>query len=784
MTELKKPEILKYAEEIQLEKYKFISYELFNLKNLIKGSQPIDHNKENIFEFILYPELISIDGIKNNIFKLFNVTNNNELEFVLLEEINILFQKENDIKNSNKEIAIRCQFYKILESLSTFVSHSLIYFQYNNNNKSFEFFNKWILFDNKITKSILYAYIKIFNLKNILYDFYAFNREKLLSLPDNNRILFLISILNLQIIFPFEYLAKKKNNFFAQKTCIYELFNTYNRTIKEVSNLTDYLSKYNSNSVQPSMVEKIINDNDIQNRIDTKIKSILIEKLMINFSLKKETNNKENEIFIYYKIILNNIDIISKAYVIDWIDLNAIFKKYLENKDYDKNIEMLSSVKSIDIMENFLNDDLLIDLLKSIPIGKIKLFSKIIKPKANIIKYLLNTNTMKNRLKIIKILKLNKNEYDPLYDKIIIDNFLINKINSCIDNSFDILIDYALIDNAIYNTLMYILMKKKYLTNSTLKNNNDNKTRNDNYDIISLNEEDEEVKEDYRKIIINDLNSFDNLNQYFLNESKKRNIKYLNDRKKNNILSKSDKEKILCIYHMAKSKNYKLTKYHQKIFDEIFQDVSSIEINYSKYISDDKLEPHDSSCISINSKIQKISFIDNIKSFKDNFNFFKNSKYIGIDSEWRQPFYSNIKGNASILQLSNYSETNVMIIDLLKMNTDNEFFNLFEKNFKDKIFIGYSFSQCDIEQFEEPLKNMFQNSKIIDLIDLYQHKFLKKVGSLKDLCKEILGSNLCKYEQCSNWENRPLRKRQLHYAALDAIICVSLFKKLRNTESE
>ena len=77
---------------------------------------------------------------------------------------------------------------------------------------------------------------------------------------------------------------------------------------------------------------------------------------------------------------------------------------------------------------------------------------------------------------------------------------------------------------------------------------------------------------------------------------------------------------------------------------------------------------------------------------------------------------------------------------------------------------------------------MFKQSTIIDLIDIYQHKFLEKAPSLKDLCLRFLGNKLCKYEQCSNWDNRPLKKRQLHYAALDAIVCISLYKKLASID--
>ena len=112
------------------------------------------------------------------------------------------------------------------------------------------------------------------------------------------------------------------------------------------------------------------------------------------------------------------------------------------------------------------------------------------------------------------------------------------------------------------------------------------------------------------------------------------------------------------------------------------------------------------------------------------------------------------------------------------MKDDKEFFDLFKQNFKDKIFIGYAFNKSDIEQFFDELQNMFKDAEIIDLVDLYQNKFMEKAPSLKIMCEKVLGKKMCKYEQCSYWENRPLKKSQLHYAAFDAIVCVSLYKKL------
>ena len=766
------------------EEFQNISLKLKELKNIIKGGQKKDNNKNKILEYILYPELINFKELKNKIFILFKVKNDEELYKLLLEIINELFEKKQNEKNSPEEISLRGHFYQILEKLNYFICCSLIYLpNYNeNNNKAFEYFVKWIISDNTITKSILLSYINIFNVEDLLFNFYSIKRDILFSISDINRILYLISILKMHNIYSFKYVIKKKNKLYLDQNLFIELFRTYNRTLNEIYDLTKYLISLNTSWAEPSIIEKIFNDKDIINKLDNSIKILLIEKLMINYSLLKENGKmKEKEILTYYRILSKYLNIISKNYFIDWSVLNKIFKNLIENKEYDKCINFINNIEDTNIINKYIDLKLIEILIKSIPIGKIILISRFIKSNKNIINDLLNNNRSKEGIKLIKALKLDKNEYDDLFDEISMNNFFTYKINNCINDSFDILLDYALIDELSFNKVFYKLMKKSY--QETFKdNNNENETYNVSNDSwLPLNEEEDNQNEKNINQKVGGNKTFAFLNSFFQKEYFKQ-IKKDDNKIKKNILTQVDKDKILTLFYFAKIKNYNLSSNNQKLFSKIFGDILITDIDYEKYIPEDKYEPHDLTCLSVNIKSQKIVFIDNVESLNENYIFFKKSKFVGVDSEWRQSFYANNKEKASILQLSNYSGKNIMIIDLIKMEKDKNFFDLFEKYFKDKSFIGYSFNNSDIEQFNERLQKMFKECTIIDLIDIYQHKFWEKAPSLKDLCLKFLGKKLCKYEQCSNWENRPLRKRQLHYAALDALVCVSLYKKMTNNE--
>ena len=72
-----------------------------------------------------------------------------------------------------------------------------------------------------------------------------------------------------------------------------------------------------------------------------------------------------------------------------------------------------------------------------------------------------------------------------------------------------------------------------------------------------------------------------------------------------------------------------------------------------------------------------------------------------------------------------------------------------------------------------------QRNRILDTSKHFKKVFPKEAKSnLVYLTEYLLNLTLSKYEQCSGWRNRPLRKAQLHYASLDCIMPLVLGEKL------
>lgn len=160
----------------------------------------------------------------------------------------------------------------------------------------------------------------------------------------------------------------------------------------------------------------------------------------------------------------------------------------------------------------------------------------------------------------------------------------------------------------------------------------------------------------------------------------------------------------------------------------------------------------------------------------------KNSEVIGIDCEWKPSKFKDSFKKISIMQLS--TEDCVLIIDMLAIEkSEDSKKKIFEQFYKilrnlNKTFITNSF-QNDMKLFDQNLNSFFKNSQVIDILKFYSEKTGKK-ETMQRICTEYFGKRLCKVEQCSNWEIRPLRKKQIHYAALDAFILLKLYNQINN----
>lgn len=64
-----------------------------------------------------------------------------------------------------------------------------------------------------------------------------------------------------------------------------------------------------------------------------------------------------------------------------------------------------------------------------------------------------------------------------------------------------------------------------------------------------------------------------------------------------------------------------------------------------------------------------------------------------------------------------------------------------------------------------------QRDRILDTNKYFKKVYPKETRSnLIYITEFIIKRNISKYEQCSGWQCRPLRKAQLHYAALDCVL--------------
>jgi len=154
---------------------------------------------------------------------------------------------------------------------------------------------------------------------------------------------------------------------------------------------------------------------------------------------------------------------------------------------------------------------------------------------------------------------------------------------------------------------------------------------------------------------------------------------------------------------------------------------------------------------------------------------------VGMDGEFYTENCTNFGDNEmAIFQIA--TDHFVYIFDCIELKTSFQFIYFFYNFFKSKdiIKIGHSF-HSDLKVIKTSFKiNNFEANRVINIEKLVCEK---QTMGLARMVESVLNKSLCKLEQTSCWRNRPLRRAQLHYAALDAASLLKLYDVLATDEN-
>ena len=148
----------------------------------------------------------------------------------------------------------------------------------------------------------------------------------------------------------------------------------------------------------------------------------------------------------------------------------------------------------------------------------------------------------------------------------------------------------------------------------------------------------------------------------------------------------------------------------------------------------------------------------------------RNADLIGFDTETRPSFKKGQTFNVALLQLS--SEDACFLFRLNKIGMPEALKALLEDTSKTKIGLSIH------DDFRNLRKTFdFQPGGFVELQNFVTRwNIIDK--SLSKLYGILFGQRLSKSQRLSNWEAEQLAESQQHYAALDALACIQIYRYL------
>ncbi len=158
--------------------------------------------------------------------------------------------------------------------------------------------------------------------------------------------------------------------------------------------------------------------------------------------------------------------------------------------------------------------------------------------------------------------------------------------------------------------------------------------------------------------------------------------------------------------------------------------------------------------------------------FKDVIDLLNTQTIVGFDTETRPSFKKGKSYSPSLIQFA--TKEFAVLYQIRNRSIAKEIIEILEN--KNIIKIGAGVTQ-DVRQLQTLVS--FTPQSFVDVQQLASAAQIESV-SLKKLCELLLGKQLSKRQQLSNWENPELTEPQKIYAATDAYVCLLIYEKLNN----
>lgn len=153
-----------------------------------------------------------------------------------------------------------------------------------------------------------------------------------------------------------------------------------------------------------------------------------------------------------------------------------------------------------------------------------------------------------------------------------------------------------------------------------------------------------------------------------------------------------------------------------------------------------------------------------------------NHNLVGFDTESRPAFLKGQKFPVAIIQISVPDEA--FIFQLKRIGFHPEIRKFLSNPEISKIGVGVHDDILRLKDMES-----FEPAGFVDLSCLAKNKGLIQTG-VRALTARYLGRKLVKSSQKTNWSTTCLTERQLRYASTDAWICLSLFQRINEDNTD